>query len=253
MRPLGTGLDTPFAADAFLLIDHANVTVFRVDVCGAHRTILDAQGRNALPARSHDNVERVLGKRGSVADDLDARQGRIRLALMSHGTGEHAALTAKAQAAVVGDITGGLRISYLGLGRRGYLRGGRRNYGKSTGSQHGATAGQEIASQDCFRFDRFGGFSHRTVLFFFFSSFGISNAVLPRSRIADRLPGAAACLPRRVPRGSTPLLCSRQHIYLDCARASTIAGICGQKVSGGAPSFRKHAKTPSSVAPCEML
>lgn len=62
MGPLRAGLDAALAADTFLLIDHADVAMLGVDMRGARRTILHAQRRDALPARIHHNVERILGK-----------------------------------------------------------------------------------------------------------------------------------------------------------------------------------------------
>src|ERR1017187_5212409 len=90
---------------------------------------------------------------------------------MSHGTGEHTTLTAKAHAAVVDDIArrGGVkdlarRRGRQVRGRGGECLGGRKTYRKSTGGNGRAAAGQKVASQN-FLFIlliRFGGFSHRS-------------------------------------------------------------------------------------------
>ena len=42
VRPLRTGLDAHFAADAFFLIDHPDVSVGGIDVGGAGGAVLDA-------------------------------------------------------------------------------------------------------------------------------------------------------------------------------------------------------------------
>jgi hypothetical protein len=72
MRTLRTELNALFAANAFLLIDHPDIPVLRIDVRGAHRTILDAERRNTLPANGHIDVERIFGERWSITDDLNS-------------------------------------------------------------------------------------------------------------------------------------------------------------------------------------
>lgn len=105
-RPLRAELDAPPAADAPGLIDDPDIAVFAVNVSGAGRTVLDAEGRYALTAGCHNDVERVPGKRWSIPDNLNSGQGGVRLPLVAHRTGEHAALTTPAQPAVIDQIPG---------------------------------------------------------------------------------------------------------------------------------------------------
>jgi hypothetical protein len=74
-RPMGslrTGLDTPPAADAFSLIDRADIAMFGIYISSPGRAILDAKRRNALSTYGHYNIERILGERWSIPDDLDS-------------------------------------------------------------------------------------------------------------------------------------------------------------------------------------
>lgn len=82
-RPLRAVLDTPFAADAFVLVNHPDIPVSGIDMRSADRTILNAQRRDALPADGHTDVERIFGERGGVADDLNPGQRGIRLPLVA--------------------------------------------------------------------------------------------------------------------------------------------------------------------------
>jgi hypothetical protein len=96
MRPLRTGLNTPLAANALVLIYHSDITVLNIHMSGSDRAILDAERRNALPAYGHNDVERIFRERRSIPDDLNTGQGRIRLPLMAHRASKHAALTTPA-------------------------------------------------------------------------------------------------------------------------------------------------------------
>jgi len=153
VRPLGTKLDAALAANTFLLIDHPDIAVFRVHMRGAGRTMLHAQRRDALPARIHHNVERIVGEGGSILHNLNAGQGGVSFPLMSHGTGVHTALTAKAHPAVVDDITRRGGVGDLALRRGGQVRdrggeclGGGKTCHKSTGGNGRAATGQKVAS-----------------------------------------------------------------------------------------------------------
>ena len=84
VRPLRTGLDTPLTADAFGLIDHPHIAVISIHVSGLGRTILDTERRDALPAYSHGDVQRIFRERRSIPDDLNPGQGGIRFPLMAH-------------------------------------------------------------------------------------------------------------------------------------------------------------------------
>jgi hypothetical protein len=60
MRTLRTRLDAFPAANAFGLVDYPDIAMFRINVRGANRAILDAKWGNALTAWCNNNVERIL-------------------------------------------------------------------------------------------------------------------------------------------------------------------------------------------------
>jgi hypothetical protein len=147
MRGVGAGFEARLAADAFIGIGHANITIFGADMAGSGRAIIDTQGSGALAANGDLDVVRVAGKYGSA--DLDASQRGAGFALMDERAGEHATLAAGAEPAVVNDIACRQRvIGFCGCGGGSGL--GSRSHAKSSAGNCNAAADNEVASRVSF-------------------------------------------------------------------------------------------------------